>query len=417
MLSSTAIRVTPDSSCPARCQLAPEHRYPSHLTQPGEQHGVEQEADEDGGHDLREAHRDATVARRVSARNILDRVDGGLPGEALGGDRQQVRGQCGTNQRGAGVGDDAAQRLQVELGGEQQHADHDGGRDQRCPQRQAPARPQLLSQLRHRHELESQLLAGVEDLGKRLDRLRAVVAVARAVGVVQQHDRARVEGGHAAIDDPLDAGLCGIPDSGRPAHHAVAQPSRHGHEERAAEPVRRAEQRRRRSAGRSHHRLVQRAQLVGDLGRPLEGEQPVVVAVAGQLVPLLDDAPGDLRVGAHLPAQAEEGRPHVGGGQRIQDGRRELGAGPVVERDRRHRRRHLAAADHLAEQRGVGGERGPCEHQHDQRRGGEEQVAEQSADRDRQRRRAQEPGGGGGYEDADDLALAHTGRVPAIRSA
>ena len=124
------------------------------------------------------------------------------------------------------------------------------------------------------HELDALLLAGLEDPRQRLHRLRPVVAVAGAVGVVQEQDRPGVEPRHAAVDDPLDAGLGRVPDARRPAHHAVAEAARDRHQERAAKAVGGAEQRRRGGAGRAHDRLVQRAQLVGDPGRPLEGEQP-----------------------------------------------------------------------------------------------------------------------------------------------
>jgi hypothetical protein len=102
---------------------------------------------------------------------------------------------------------------------------------------------------------------------------------------------------------------------------------------------------------------------VGDPGRPLEGEQPVVVAVAGELVALGHYPAGDLGVGAHLAPQGEEGGAHAGLRQRVQDRRRELGAGPVVEGDRRLRGQHPAAADDAAEKRVVGRERGPGQHQ------------------------------------------------------
>ena len=279
----------------------------------------------------------------IGSGDALDRVQRGLPGETLGGHRHQVRGQRREHERGIGVGDHAAQRLQVELGGEEQHSADHGRDDQHRAQREPPVRAQLAGQLGDGHELDALLLAGLQDPRQRLHRLRPVVAVAGAVSVVQEQDRPRIEPRHAAVDDSLDAGLGRVPDARRPPHHAVAEAARHRHQEGAAKAVRGPEQRRRSGAGRAHDRFVQRAQLVGDPGRPLEGEQPVVVAVAGQLVALGHDPAGDLGVGAHLAAQREEGGAHAGRGQRVQDRRGELGAGPVVEGDRRLR---APAPDH-----------------------------------------------------------------------
>ncbi len=145
--------------------------------------------------------------------------------------------------------------------------------------------------------------------------------------------------GDATGDDPVDTRSGGVPDAGRPADDAVPQPARHRNQERASEPVRRTEQGRRPAAGGVHHRLVQRTQLAGDLGRALEREQRVIVAVAGELVALGHDPARDLGVGAHVATEHEEGRSHAGRGQGVEHGRRELGAGAVIERDSRPRRR------------------------------------------------------------------------------
>ena len=237
-----------------------------------------------------------------------------------------------------------------------------------------------------------------------------------SVGVVQQQDRPRLQARDAASDDPLDARQRGVPDAGRPADHPVTEPLGHGGQKRAAEAVRRAEQRRRRLPDRLDHRLLGRAQLVGDRLRPVERHDRVVLAVAGQLVALVDDPAGDLRVRADVAAEHEERGLRAAVAQRVEDGRRVEVARPVVERDGRLRAGELPAGDHGAEQRRVGRERAPGDGEQRDQRDREDRVAQLVAHLDRHRAPDQAPDDREGYEASDDLALAHAGRRPAIRS-
>ena len=72
----------------------------------------------------------------------------------------------------------------------------------------------------------------------------------------------------------------------------------------------------------------------GDVGRAREGQQRVVEAVRGDLVALVADPPDDLGVRLGVPAEDEERRARVARAERVEDARRHVGGRPVVEGDR-----------------------------------------------------------------------------------
>ena len=77
-------------------------------------------------------------------------------------------------------------------------------------------------QLGDGHELVAGGVRALDDLGHGLGGLAAVVAVAAAVGVVQEQDPAWLETADGAAHDRFDARLGRVPDAFRPAHDLVA---------------------------------------------------------------------------------------------------------------------------------------------------------------------------------------------------
>ena len=159
-----------------------------------------------------------------------------------------------------------------------------------------------------------------------------------------------------------------------------------------------------------------RTELLHDRPRAGEHEQRVVVAVAGQLVALVDDPAGDVGVRAHLAPEREERGPRTRVPEGVEHPRRPLRARPVVERDCHHRLGGRTEADHTPEEAGVRRERRPGDRDQGQDREGDDDLARPAADLLPDHRRRREPDGGRDHEANDDVALAHTGLTPASRS-
>ena len=152
-------------------------------------------------------------------------------------------------------------------------------------------------ELRDRHELVAGRVRALDDLGHGLDGLAAVVALAAAVGVVQQEDAAGPEAADRAPHDRLGAGLGRVPDALRPAHHLVAAARGHARDEGIAEAVRGAEEQRvQLPAERGRERGLRALELALDVRLRGERQQRVVVAVRRDLVALLAHAADQLGV-------------------------------------------------------------------------------------------------------------------------
>ena len=192
----------------------------------------------------------------------------------------------------------------------------------------------------------------VDDLRHGLGGLGAIVAVPRAVAVVQQQDRAGTEARDGAAHDLVDARLGRIPHALRPADDAVAAPLGRPVHEEVAEAVRRAEERAsapRLPPPRSRSRFASSCR--GDLVRRRERQQRVVVAVRGDLVPARADLRDQLRMLGRMPPEDEERRLDVSLAQHLEHPGRRLGGRPVVEGQRDHAVGRAVAVDHAAEER------------------------------------------------------------------
>ena len=268
-----------------------------------------------------------------------------------------------------------------------------------------------LGELGDRDELVAGVVGCVDDLGHRVRRLRAVVAHARAVAVVQQQDRPRAEAGDGAAHDLVRAGLGGVPDALRPADDAVAAALGGTVHERVPETVRGAEQLARRGARRVGDRDLRPCERRRDVVGLREREQRVVVAVRGDLVAVGADRRDDLRVLVGMPPQHEERRLDLARAQHLEHDGRRLERGPVVERERDHAVDRAVAVDDAAEEGGVRRERAPGEHRDARDDDGEQQPARPAGDR-----RADDGRGRGGergahdreeHEAREDLGLLH----------
>ena len=325
-----------------------QHGDAPDLAQARRQQGVEQEADEERGYDI----------RVVEAGVIRDRVERGLPDDRLEQDRGQVQHQRrehpppGDVDVADGAEVDRAQR-QLEQHGEEHEAEGD------APGRRALG-GRLGGELGDGHELVARGVRALHDLGHGFGRLAAVVARAAAVGVVQQQDPARPEADGGAPHDRLDAGLGGVPDALRPADDGVAAARGRARHERIAEPVRRTEEQRMRLvAERALERRLGARELAVDVGLRGERQQCVVVAVGGDLVPLVADAAHEVGVLLDMAAEHEEGRARTARPQRVEHARRPLRRRAVVECQRQHALVRPAPGHDLAEERRVGREGGP----------------------------------------------------------
>ena len=257
-------------------------------------------------------------------------------------------------------------------------ADHDGGDEDQPPARDLAQRRDL-GELGDRHELVAGIVCGVDDLRHRLGRLRAVVAVARAVPVVQQQDGAGAEARHraAARSCRRRAWPCPRrPSSSRRRGSPGPPPpgARTGCGSRAARGRAGSERSRtRRDRGLG---ACQRARHVIGLG---ERQQRVVVAVRCDLVTVRADRRDDLGVLVGVPAEHEERRPDLARAQHLEHDGRGLQRRAVVERQRDHAVRGAVAVDDAAEERRVRRERAPRE-QHDAEDRDREQEPTRPAD-------------------------------------
>ena len=272
-------------------------------------------------------------------------------------------------------------------------------------------------ELGDRHELEPALTRRLEDVRHRRDGLRPVAALAGAVAVVQEQDRAGPQHALAAGHDRVDARAGGVEDGAGPAHHPVALLPGHRRDERVSEAVWRPEE-----LGRPCRRPRRRAALSAarnwcTIARgPGEHEQRVVLAVARQLVALGDDPAGDVGMRAHLAPECEERGPRARIPERVEHPGRPLRARAVVEGDRHHRLGRRAEADHPSEEACVRCERRPRDRDQDEDGGCDDDLAGPAADLLPDHRRRRQPDGGCDHEANDDVALAHTGLTPASRS-
>ena len=290
----------------AGVQPAAQHRHARDLAQAGEQDRVQEEADEDRRHDVAQAGvhpllaLDACPPRRSAAFQV----------SALAPTDTRFASSASAHVSDFASVKTSATTPKVNLRDSGDHDRHQHRRDRHRLEHHARVRAQLLGQLGHGHELEAALAGGGEDPGQRRDGLRAVVARAGAVAVVQQQDRARLRGAwRSGRRSPrCPAGRCRrrCRSSRPPGSPAARRPApRTGCESRAACGTAAP----RGARPRLDLGLLGRAELVGDRLRPGEREQRVVVAVAGQLVALVHDPAGELGMGVHVAAQAEERAP------------------------------------------------------------------------------------------------------------
>src|SRR5437764_10374052 len=150
-----------------------------------------------------------------------------------------------------------------------------------------PGRAKLVAVREQRaetHRSQAAPLRLVEDRRQRLDGLPSRAAAARAVAVVEEHDCARLEEATHPLDDRLNARARRVEDAAVPAAHAVAARRDGSAEPRAEDAVRRAEERRRRLSRGRGDGLLGAVELAAHRSREREREQPVVVAVARELV-------------------------------------------------------------------------------------------------------------------------------------
>jgi len=151
---------------------------------------------------------------------------------------------------------------------------------------------------------------------------------------VQEQDCPRPEVPTSALDDRWDAGLGRIEDAAIPAANAVAEAADRVAEPGAAHAVWSPEQASRGTTGGREDRLLGCEQLGAHSGWGAEGEQPVVEAVACDLVAVGEDLPEQLRVVARVCAEDEEGRPMSALDKQPAYRRREAGVGAIVEGER-----------------------------------------------------------------------------------
>ena len=208
-----------------------------------------------------------------------------------------------------------------------------------------------------------------------------------------------------AAGDGRGARVGGVEDAAGPGGHPVARAARPERGGGASESVGRSEQARHRARPRGRlGRALGAAQLVLDVPRAAEDQDPVVVAVAGELVAVGDDAAHELGVALGLAAQDEEGGARARLGEGVEDGRRQRPR-PVVEGQRRPGAVARAARERAAEGR-VGG--------HERRGAREGRAAGRGDGGDRAPARQRRGGDGGAKAQprgaAHGLALSHRRR-------
>lgn len=154
---------------------------------------------------------------------------------------------------------------------------------------------------------QSPHLCLLEDRRQGLDRLTAVAAAPGAVAVVQEERCAGSEEPAGAFDDRRCAGLGRIDDAAVPAAKAVAEAADGVAEPGAAHSVRCPKEAYRGSTRGGGDSLLGRKQPRAHSGWGAEGEQPVIEAVAGDLVAVREELPEQLWVVAGVFAEDEEG--------------------------------------------------------------------------------------------------------------
>src|SRR6266540_650980 len=171
----------------------------------------------------------------------------------------------------------------------------------------------------------------IEDRGQSLDGLTAVAGAPGSVSVVQEQDCARPEVPTSALDDRRDAWFGRIEDAASPAANAVAEAADRVAEPGAAHAMWSPKKANRGPTGGRDDRPFGCEQLRTHSGWWAEGEQPVVEAVACDLVAVGEYLPEHLRAVACVCAEDEEGRPMSALGQQSAYRWREAGVGSIVE--------------------------------------------------------------------------------------
>ena len=154
-----------------------------------------------------------------------------------------------------------------------------------------------------------------------------------AVRVVQVEDGARLDS--PGRDAQLPLCISGAPPLGLhgPEDTGCGEPPDHGEDSEVGQAPRRAEEARDGPRGAGNG-VVALHDLALGLSRTAEPEAPVAPGVIAQLMALVDDAPGDLGRRRGSTADQEERRGDAFARQDVQDPRRMLAIGTVVEGER-----------------------------------------------------------------------------------